>query len=92
LLDEATSAVDVLAERRLQRALDRLLVGRTSFIVAHRLSTVRNADLVLVMEQGRIVERGNHATLLERQGAYHRLYREYLASGPAPAPGTRTAS
>jgi ATP-binding cassette subfamily B protein len=82
LLDEATSAVDVLAERRLQRALERLLVGRTSFIVAHRLSTVRNADLVLVMEQGRIVERGDHATLLERQGAYYRLYREYLASGP----------
>jgi ATP-binding cassette subfamily B protein len=73
LLDEATSAVDVVTERRLQTALERLLVGRTSFIVAHRLSTIRNADVVLVLEAGRIIERGDHASLLAKGGAYHRL-------------------
>lgn len=82
LLDEATSAVDAAAERRLQAALEHLLVGRTSFIVAHRLSTIRKADLVLVLESGRIVERGDHATLLARNGVYHRLYRELVSSPP----------
>lgn len=82
LLDEATSAVDVIAEQRLQAALERLLAGRTSFIVAHRLSTIRKADVVLVLEAGRIIERGDHASLLQRDGAYQRLYREYVA-GPA---------
>jgi ATP-binding cassette subfamily B protein len=80
LLDEATSAVDAVTERRLQTALDRLLIGRTSFIVAHRLSTIRKADVVLVMEQGRIVERGDHASLLNRDGPYRRLYREFAAT------------
>lgn len=85
LLDEATSAVDAIAERRLQSALERLLVGRTSFIVAHRLSTIRKADVVLVLEGGRIVERGDHATLLSRDGAYRRLYREFVAAPAARA-------
>lgn len=80
LLDEATSAVDTLAERRLQAALERLLRGRTSFIVAHRLSTIRKADVVLVIDAGRIVERGAHASLLAKDGAYRRLHREFTGA------------
>ena len=83
LLDEATSAVDAVAERRLQAALERLLVGRTSFIVAHRLSTIRKADVVLVLEAGRVVERGDHASLLARDGPYRRLYREFVSAPPS---------
>ena len=77
ILDEATSAIDALTEQRLQTALARLLEGRTSFVVAHRLSTIRHADLVLVLEAGRIIERGNHDALLARGGVYAGLYREF---------------
>jgi ATP-binding cassette subfamily B protein len=80
LLDEATSAVDAVAERRLQAALERLLVGRTSFVVAHRLSTIQHADQVLVIDAGRIVERGDHASLLARDGMYRRLHRQYVSA------------
>jgi len=74
ILDEATSSVDTRTERLIQKALEKLLEGRTSFVIAHRLSTIRNADQVLVIENGEIVERGTHATLLAKKGAYYNLY------------------
>ncbi len=78
ILDEATSSVDALTEDRLQRALALLLSGRTSFIVAHRLSTIRQADQVLVLDQGRIIERGTHPDLLAAGGHYAALYRQFV--------------
>ncbi len=80
VLDEATSAVDTLTESRLQLALARLMKGRTSFVVAHRLSTIRKADQVLVMDQGQIVERGTHHELVALNGAYASLHRDFLSS------------
>ena len=78
ILDEATSSVDSLTEARLQRALATLLKGRTSFVVAHRLSTIRNADLVLVLDHGRIIERGTHANLLAAGGHYAALHQQFI--------------
>ena len=78
VLDEATSSVDALTEARIQRALVALLRGRTSFVVAHRLSTIRHADLVLVLDQGRVIERGTHAELLALRGHYAALYRQFV--------------
>ena len=80
ILDEATSSVDALTEARLQGALAKLLRGRTSFVVAHRLSTIRHADLVLVLDRGQIVERGTHPELLARNGRYAQMYRQFVSS------------
>lgn len=78
ILDEATSSIDALTEARLQKALVTLFRGRTSFVVAHRLSTIRHADLVLVLDQGRVIERGTHTALLADGGHYAALYRQFV--------------
>ncbi|HZM06791.1 MAG TPA: ABC transporter ATP-binding protein [Candidatus Saccharimonadales bacterium] len=83
VLDEATSAIDTVTEARLQRALEVLLRGRTAFVVAHRLSTIRQAHLVLVLDRGRIVERGTHQTLLRAGGVYARLHEEFIGAAQA---------
>ena len=75
ILDEATSSIDTRTEIKIQEAFNRLMQGRTSFIVAHRLSTIREADVILVMKDGHIIEQGNHRTLLEKNGFYAELYR-----------------
>ena len=79
ILDEATSSVDIGTEQRIERALRRLLHGRTAFVIAHRLSTIRDADLIVVLEHGRIVEQGSHDELLRRQGLYTALYGNWAA-------------
>lgn len=83
LLDEATSAVDTVTETRIQQALERLLENRTSIVVAHRLSTIKDADQVLVMDDGRIIERGTHTELLTQGGAYAELYRQFIRATDA---------
>lgn len=74
ILDEATASVDTVTERLIQEGMDRLMADRTAFVIAHRLSTVRHADLILVLENGRIIERGTHDTLLAKKGRYYELY------------------
>ena len=78
-LDEATSSIDTRTEIKIQKAFDTMMQGRTSFIVAHRLSTIREADVILVMKDGHIVEQGNHEELLKKQGFYANLYQSQFA-------------
>ena len=80
ILDEATSSIDTRTEAKIQDAFARLMQGRTSFIVAHRLSTIRNADWILVMRDGDIVEQGTHDRLLSQNGFYAHLYRSQFAA------------
>ena len=74
ILDEATSSIDTRTERMIQESMDRLMNGRTTFVIAHRLSTVRNSDCIMVLEQGKIIERGTHDQLIEEKGKYYQLY------------------
>ena len=74
ILDEATSSVDTRTERHIEHGMDRLMADRTTFVIAHRLSTVRNANAILVLEQGEVIERGDHEELLAQKGRYYELY------------------
>lgn len=74
ILDEATSSIDTNTEIKIQKAFDKVMEGRTAFIVAHRLSTIKGADLILVMDKGNIVEKGRHQELLDKQGFYYNIY------------------
>lgn len=85
VLDEATAHLDSESERAVQVALDRALAGRTSLVIAHRLSTVRNADSIVVLDAGRVLEQGTHEQLLARGGAYAELYSTQFATDTIPA-------
>ena len=83
ILDEATSSIDTRTEKLVQDGMDALMCGRTTFVIAHRLSTVRNADCIMVMDQGRFIERGTHDELMEKKGRYYQLYTGNFADQPA---------
>ena len=74
ILDEATSSVDTRTEKHIEKGMDRLMAARTTLVIAHRLSTVRNANAIMVLENGEIIERGDHDDLLEQKGRYYELY------------------
>ena len=90
LLDEATSALDAESERMVQAALEAAMTGRTTLVIAHRLATVQKADRIVVMEQGRIVEEGNHQELMQRGGLYAKLARMQFHTAPLD-PSAETA-
>ena len=79
ILDEATSSIDTRTEIKVQQAFNNMMKGRTSFIVAHRLSTIKEADVILVMKDGNIIEQGNHNELMQKQGFYFNLYNSQFA-------------
>ena len=81
ILDEATSSIDTFTEGQIQSAFDSLMEGRTSFVVAHRLSTIYNADVILVMKDGHIIEKGNHGELMKKNGFYTKLYNAQFVKG-----------
>ena len=83
VLDEATSNVDIRTERRIEEGMRRLLAGRTAIVIAHRLSTIRRAGRIVVLDHGRIVEQGTHDELLDAEGAYWRLYRDWAEQAAA---------
>ena len=74
ILDEATSSIDTRTESLVQSGMDKLMQGRTVFVIAHRLSTVKNSNVIIVLDHGRIIERGTHEELLEKKGQYYQLY------------------
>ena len=74
ILDEATSSIDTRTESLVQKGMDNLMKGRTVFVIAHRLSTVQNSDVIMVLDHGRIIERGSHDELIAKKGTYYRLY------------------
>jgi ATP-binding cassette subfamily B protein len=79
ILDEATSSIDTRTEQKIQSAFNKMMKGRTTFVVAHRLSTIREADVILFVKDGQIVEQGNHTELLQKDGYYAKLYRSQIA-------------
>lgn len=85
VLDEATSSIDTITEKLVQDAVEKLMEGRTSFIIAHRLSTVKNADVILVVDGGKIIERGTHSELISARGHYFNLYMEQFREEQAKA-------
>ena len=78
MLDEATSSIDTITEMKIQEALQRLMEGRTSFVIAHRLNTIQKADQILVLKEGEIIEKGSHDELLGEQGFYYELFTSQL--------------